>query len=187
MQLTIPGNIWRKIMQYAQLASPREVTGIGLVELDPKTDDHYIVKEVFLPQQSANEVFSEFSETGLHDIITDVIANDISNATKLRFRWHSHGKNDVFFSTIDNADIEKWKSDWVFNLVVNAEGKYCVRFDQMRPIRIRNHPVELHINYLDGSDSMAAVQELRRKVTFTKLPNPIPPKGGGILDYKGLF
>lgn len=187
MQLTIPSNIWRRIMQYAQLASPKEITGIGLVELDPKTDDHYIVKDVFLPQQSANEVFSKFSETGLHDIITDVFTNDISDVTKLRFRWHSHGENNVFFSATDNADIEKWESDWVFNLVVNAKGEHCARFDQMRPTRVRYHPVELRIDYLDGPDRTAAEQELQRKVTFTQLPNPISPKGGGKLGYKGLF
>lgn len=168
MQLTVPFSLWRKIMQYAQLSSPREVTGIGLVELDPKTDDHYVVKEVYLPQQRVSEVYSEFTETGLHDVISDVIANDIDNATRLRFRWHSHGKSKVLFSAIDNDDIERWESDWVFNLVVNERGDYCIRFDQLRPIRIRNHPVELHIDYLDGADTMAIVTELSRKVTPIK-------------------
>lgn len=186
MQLTVPFNLWRKIMQYAQLSSPKEVTGIGLVELDPKTDDHYVVREIYLPQQRASEVYSEFTETGLHDVISDVIADNIDNATKLRFRWHSHGKSRVFFSAIDNDDIERWESDWVFNLVVNERGDYCIRFDQLRPIRIRNHPVKLHIDYLDGADSMTTAAELLRKVTPIKLSNPIP-KGGGKRDYEGLF
>ena len=186
MQLTIPLSIWQKIMLYAKCSLPNEVTGIGLVELEPKTDDHYRVTKIFLPKQSVNPVFSQFSETGLNEIISDVIAEDVQDAVKLRFRWHSHGNSKVFYSDIDNADIEKCESDWVFNLIVNARGDYCIRFDQLRPIRIRNHPVKLVIDYLDGADIMPIMKDLALNVTVRQLPN-LALKGGDKNGTEGLF
>ena len=186
MQLTIPFGVWQNIMLYANCSLPNEVTGIGLVELKPNTDDHYRVTEIFLPKQSVNPVFSQFDKTGLNEIISDVIAEDISNAVKLRFRWHSHGNGKVFFSEKDNADIEKCESDWVFNLIVNARGNCCVRFDQLRPIRIRNHPVKLVIDYLDGADIMSITKDLALNVTVRQLPN-LALEGGDENGTEGLF
>jgi len=171
MVLQIPFEIWRKLRYYTELSSPNEVTGIGTVAvLDAENLE---VTEVFLPRQLTSPAYCEFKEGELNGIIGDLIEQSPERAGQLRFRWHSHGQSDVFWSQKDEQDIASWDASWVVNLVMNVQGKHLCRLDYFQPLRVRNYPVELRVKYPDDFGVRAVcAQELSAKLTLVKLPVP---------------
>lgn len=182
MDLNIKAKLWQQMMNYAQLSLPNEVTGIGLIEHTEGSDQLY-VREIFLPNQEVNPVFSQFSETGLHEIITDLIPDRIDDVEKLKFRWHSHGTGGVFFSGQDKADIEAWDGDWVVNVIINARGEWTARMDIFRPFRLENYPINLVIDYTDDEITPKLEAELKQKVSLLPLPPQKPLMKGGENQY----
>lgn len=148
MVLHVPLEIWQQMLYYANSALPNEVTGIGTISV--VSQDELEVTKIFLPHQHVSPVYSEFDEGEVNDIMTDLIATDIYQGTDLRFRWHSHGLGSVFWSNIDEADIEKWQSDWVVNLVINVKTQFLARFDLFTPFRIVNYPLEVQIDFCNN-------------------------------------
>ena len=164
MNLHIPISIWQKLRLYAELSLPNEVTGIGTISvLDP---NNLLVTETFLPRQETSPGFCEFADGELNQIIHDLIERDPeSGASRLRFRWHSHGLGGVFWSPHDESDIESWEASWVVNLVMNVYGECLTRLDCFEPLRIREHPIKLCIDYPEDPALRAACsQELREKL-----------------------
>ncbi len=168
MKLVIPIKIWIQMMNYAEICLPNEVTGNGIIELNRGLDT-FRVREIFLPTQSVEPAFSQFGETGLHEIITDLIEEGRKDdVEKLKFRWHSHGMGAVFFSGVDVMDIRSETSDYVVNLVINGRGERLARLDMKRPFRIENIPLEVVFDYFDSRLTKKCRDEMAKKVTIIK-------------------
>lgn len=168
MRLIIPAKIWMEMMNYALLCSPNEVTGNGLIEFDDEAGA-LKVKEIFVPTQSVEPAFSQFSETGLHEIIMDLIEHGRADDVEaLRFRWHSHGLGPVFFSSVDVADIRTEICDWVVNLVINRQGERLARLDLRKPLPIEAIPLEVEIDYYDKRVAGKCRKMIEKKVTVIK-------------------
>lgn len=168
MTLHIPVEIWQRLQHYTELCSPNEVTGIGtVVVLDP---ENLLVTETFLPRQTTSPAACEFKEGELNEIIYGLLEKDADRTGQLRFRWHSHGLSEVFWSQKDERDIEAWEASWVVNLVMNARGEYLLRLDYFSPLRIRNYAIGLQIDYPDSSTLRAqCAAELREKLSFANI------------------
>lgn len=186
MTLHIPFMIWQKLRLYTELSLPNEVTGIGTVQVvDP---EHLLVTEIFLPYHKTSPGDCEFADGELNQIMYDLIERDPEHgASELRFRWHSHGYGNVFWSGKDENDINDWDASWVVNLVMNARGEYLARLDYFEPLRIREHPVTLQIDYPEELAIRAACQqELQQKQSVI-----LPPVFGQLLKKEvssdGLF
>ncbi len=163
--LCIPLAIWQRLRMYVELSAPHEVTGIGtLMLLDA---ENFYVKEVFLPRQTASQVDCEFQEGELNEIIYELMQGNPSRVEQLRFRWHSHGYSQVFWSQKDEQDIAAWESPWVVNLVMNAQNERLARLDLFSPLRIRNYPLKVEIVIPeDAKLHNECAEELERKVAF---------------------
>ena len=181
MKLNLPCNIWHEMMALAQLSDLYEITGMGLIELEPDRKT-FRVKKLYLPRQAVSNVSVETEEAAVNEVVTDVISENIEDAEKLRFRWHSHGAGSVFFSSIDEKDIDNWSADWVVNLVINNKGEHIARFDMFEPIRVENHPVEVVVDYLDGINLTPLRRQLAEKVRRRALTRH--KKGGDNLAAK---
>lgn len=190
MVLQIPLPIWQQMWSYANYCLPHEVTGIGTLEqLNNQT---LRVTEIFLPYQHTNPGYSEFDEGELGNIITDLIATQPERVTDLRFRWHSHGLGQTFWSSTDEKDIASWESSWVANLVINAKGGHLARFDLFEPFRISNIPLTVEIDYRTD-DALAAKyrEDVASKVKVMPIDQNMPfdPRKrplGGIFGYERL-
>ncbi|MCL2444736.1 Mov34/MPN/PAD-1 family protein [Candidatus Saccharibacteria bacterium] len=148
LDLVIPLKIWQEILYCTKLCDPNEVTGIGILRLKRVDKETLKVERLFLPEQKVSRGLSTFDETALHGIIVDLADEGKGDDIEwLRFRWHSHGRGDVYFSTIDEEDIDNWAGDWVINLVVNVYGEHVARLDMFEPLRIRQYPVRVIIDY----------------------------------------
>ena len=186
MKLIVPMKIWEEIAYCTELCLPNEVTGAGVVRvLDEST---VRVERLFLPKQKVSPGLSTFSETGMHEIVTDLLIEGEGDEEWLRFRWHSHGRGGVYFSSIDEEDISKWPGDWVINMVVNAKGERRARLNAfMGGIRIVDHPVEIVVDVpVDDELWGACAQNVAAKVTTPGVQLPKKLEGGGA-DGVGLL
>lgn len=173
MILRIPVKIWQQMHCFAQLCSPDEVTGTGL--LKKISNSELVVEKIFLPNQTVSTGESDFTETGMHEIITDLIMAGTPEKTEwLKFRWHSHAKYDCFFSKKDLDDIAEYSGDWVVNLVINEAGDHMVRLDMFEPLQIFDVPIRVIVDYKIGKALRERCQaEIDEKVTSAK-------SGGGV-------
>lgn len=169
MKLLIPEAIRHQIIRYVEETAPYEVTGIGTITVDQKAES-FQVSEIFLPQQKVSLSHCSFTPNALHKIIFDIVKDNPARAGDLRFRWHSHGEGKVFWSTIDEADIDNTDSDWTVNLVVNRQHDMLARLDLFQPFRLRNLPLTV-IN-LEEIDSQIIAQchaEAAEKIHYVPL------------------
>lgn len=170
MVLHFPLSVWQQMREYVNASLPNEVTGIGAIRiLNPHEAK---VTHIFLPQQSVSAGYSQFAKGELGRIISNFVGNNPACAGNLCFRWHSHAHGGVFWSSIDEQDINGWKGNHVFNLVTNAKGEVLIRLDCFKPFRITLSDVKLKVDYPELN------AELRQKYAnevLTKV-HPIPPK-----------
>ncbi len=163
MTLHLPLHIWQQLNYFVQLNLPQEITGAGTITLLDR--ESFCVDQLFLPQQIVSPVYCEFAEGALNDLIFDLIEDNPSRVKDLRFRWHSHAKGEVFWSNIDERDIEHWEASWAVNLVLNARQDYLARLDIYDPFRVVNIPLDVVIDYPDDPDLLSHCRAaLRQKV-----------------------
>lgn len=175
MVLHLPLPIWQQIQCYVESCLPNEVTGIGAIHIiDPNTVE---VTELFLPAQSVDAAYSQFDNGELGRIISKFVGNNPAHAGNLCFRWHSHGHSKVFWSGVDQTDIDRWKGNYVFNLVTNAAGDMLARLDYFKPLRVNNIPVTVQVDYpqLDANLQAQYRAEIAEKVKI--IPPKIPTTG----------
>lgn len=165
------------MQEYVTASLPNEVTGIGAIRiLNP---NEVKVTEIFLPQQSVSAGYSQFAKGELGRIISKFVGNNPACAGNLCFRWHSHAYSGVFWSSIDENDINSWKGDYVFNLVTNAKGDVLLRLDCFKPFRITIPDIKLQIDYPELSKKLKQkyMDEIATKVKV------IPPQPQPELDF----
>lgn len=171
MNLHIPIKLWQRMHYYANICAPNEVTGIGTIRASPNLTELQVT-EIFLPQQHANNSFCQFDEGALNAVIYDLICQDPERSQELRFRWHSHGESPTFYSATDLRDIETWESDWVVNMIINVHQDYVARLDLFAPLRVRDIPLDLIIDYPDDpvlySQCVAETQKMVQFYPFAK-------------------
>ncbi len=178
--LHIPIQIWQRIRYYIDACAPREVTGIGTIEVVTSTE--LCVTEIFLPNQCSNAGYCECDDEALNGIIFNLVEDNPAEAGKLRFRWHSHANGQCFWSTTDQNDINNWQSEWVVNLVSNVKGDILARLDIFEPFRVANIPLETIIEFPESEELRAqCFAEAKQKVRAIPNPSVLPDGKGGIL------
>ncbi len=150
--------------EYVTASLPNEVTGIGAINI--MSPNEITVTEIFLPHQKVNSNYSEFTKGELGRIVSNKIRNNPADAGNLCFRWHSHAHSRVFWSTIDEDDINSWKGNYVFNLVTNANGDNLIRLDFFQPFRVTIPDIKLQIDYPELSPELRKqyIAEVNAKV-----------------------
>ena len=173
MILHFSWELWQRLREYVIASLPNEVTGIGAIEVINSREVK--VTDIFLPQQKVNAGYSQFTKGELGMIISNFVRNNPARAGDLCFRWHSHAYGNVFWSAIDESDIDSWKGDYVFNLFTNAKGDVLIRLDIFKPLRVTIPEVKLVVDYpeLDDELRQSYIDEVQDKVI--PLP-PEPPK-----------
>ena len=196
-RLIIDIELYQYMMVLAKQSAPNEILGIGMMtkrEFGYITE--FIVEEVFVPRQEVAPGYCTFAENAQNEIMNEILERGDSTEM-LRFRWHSHGDGEVFFSPIDENDIDKCDSDYVVNLVVNARCDKVARLDILDPVRVRNIPLEVVI---DAGDDKELVEECKEEIlkNCRLLPEkvfaprkkkknlPILPRGGVTFVETGL-
>jgi hypothetical protein len=114
MKVLIKRDVYRKIMYWVN-KSKFEVSGLGILSLDAKTNTFTVEDAILLKQENS------FTHTDIEPEHVAKAMFELRNAPgMLNFWWHSHVDMDVFWSSTDKDTIEKigaggWFLSTVFN------------------------------------------------------------------------
>lgn len=164
--LTIEAEPYIEMMQYAHEFSPKECSGVGLVERIDYTDDSVVfnVKKVYLPLQKNTSVATDISDEELNKLNTQLV-EDGEDTRLLKFHWHSHVDMSVFHSGTDTDNYDEMKTgDYAISLVVNKRYEMLGSVHLYEPLRINVLDVEvLPPEDIDLSEYVLP-KDLRKKI-----------------------
>ena len=138
--------------------APGEIMGFGKIK---QIGNDFLISELVLIEQEASGASAEFDTDIIVQWMTDLIDAG-GNPGDYRCWWHSHANFDTFWSGTDNATIDSFHSQWLISLVGNKEGKYRVRIDLYKPIRLTFDKLELQVQ---KPKSMRLNREIKKEVT----------------------
>lgn len=144
----ISTDAWRRMWAYVD-EYPLEIGGLGEAHL--RGTDIYIPKIVLLPKTTGTLINTDATE-GAADLVYQMIQAD-EDPSVLRFWWHSHGPQQVYWSGDDIETIRSW-GDEQASLFVSCVMNHAHEYKLMVTIF---HPV------------MMAIDELR----FEVVPEPL--------------
>lgn len=152
----------RQKLKYFTNAAKGEVSGIGFATLlkdEAGKTIGFLVKDIFLVQQSATSSHSELDETALHKKIYELTEQGADMST-VRVWWHSHNTMNCFWSRTDDATIEALSnSGFTVSLLANKRGETLTRVDLYDPCRVTYDGIDLRMDVLDNPELYAACKK----------------------------
>jgi hypothetical protein len=154
---------WEMLWLYIKLAEG-EVGGLGSVV---PVDDGFLMTECFLIDQQATDVDTMLEPEALSRFLVDYATQD-KDPGELRLWWHSHAREQVFWSMDDEHTIDNFGGELLVALVGNFAGKFLARMDRFEP----KHETEGWLDVippttppaLEGAAAAAAKADLQRCV-----------------------
>ena len=107
-----------------------EVGWLGTV--DKINDNHYVVKDIFLPKQDVNGGTCELNDEGLFELYEQLTnSGREDDLDKIRFWGHSHGNGGVSPSGQDEEqaiEMLKNNTDYLIRAIANKSGKMAISY-----------------------------------------------------------
>ena len=133
--LTISWLAWSKIWKLTENNKENgkfyECTSLGI--MDPK--DPCRLLDIFIPEQENTGSSTEVDDDDQMTWLAECVAKGIDPG-QLVFWHHSHADMDVFWSSTDITNINRYDGDNIqWSMVTNANGKYKIRADLFSPLR----------------------------------------------------
>jgi len=130
MNLRFTPRAWEKLCLYIRLAEG-EVGGLGSVV--PERDG-FLMVDCFLIDQQATDVDTMLDPEALSRFLVGYAAGG-DDPSDLRLWWHSHAREQVFWSMDDEHTIDNFGGELLVALVGNFAGKFLARMDRFEPKR----------------------------------------------------
>jgi hypothetical protein len=130
MNLRLTDRAWEKLWLYIHLAEG-EVG--GLASVTPQ-DDGFMMSDCYLIDQRATDVDTMLEPEALSRFLVDYAAAG-KDPGELRLWWHSHAREQVFWSMDDEHTIDNFGGELLVALVGNFAGKFLARMDRFEPAR----------------------------------------------------
>lgn len=134
--LYVTSSDYDRMVVYAQMASPQEVNGYGLV--DQVARDQFMVchGSIFITDQVVTPASANTTAVG-----NAYAGNRADEAGKtLGMQWHSHGGGSAYHSPTDMKTADSYGKvgtiNWMIWVVTNDRGDVVARLEQYKPIRI---------------------------------------------------
>jgi len=140
IKLEIDDDVFKKIMYWID-KSEFEVSGLGKIEFDEKTNTARVIDAILLPQKNTSTT-------------TDIDGAAVGKAMfllkdtpgELKWWWHSHVNMDTFWSGTDrNTIMELGSGGWFLATVFNKSRKMLSAYCQAKPLRLLISGVETSI------------------------------------------
>ena len=178
MKLIIPLKSYVKMIQYCN-AVESEISGLADVEYDEK-GENFVMGEVYLIKQTATEGTVDLIDESVHSFMFERIKQGAKRTP--RIWWHSHYNFQTFFSSTDEATIQRLKTDtFIIAICANQMGDLHAKAIISSPIPkiIENLEIEIqpkHIKIFKPSEEIeedvkSKVQKETPESLATKLGN----------------
>ncbi len=143
-RLRIDSEAFARLHAYVEAAAG-EITLLGSAEYDPVRGELWI-RHLLLPEQRCTATSTIVDEKALSQVLLEAARQGVL----LNVWLHSHADMPVFFSAIDEQNIETAfpQSPYVVSLVVNRKGAMRARLTQFSPIglEIDDLPVAVSVS-----------------------------------------
>ena len=186
----IHANAWSKIKNWVKLASPDEVSALGLI--DELRDDNnsiigFLISEVFLLDQTCNVVETSIDDEAVSKLMVDLSDNG-HDLSKLKCWIHSHGKMGVFWSKTDDECCQQLSNNsYTVSIVTNLKGEILCRLDIYNPVHVTIDEIPVQIYYPE-EDSLSewCKEEFERKVKKEPLVVRNTKRKGKVTEFGTL-
>ena len=188
--IMIHANAWSKIKNWVKLASPDEVSALGLVDELRDNDNSiigFLISEVFLLDQTCNIVETTISDEAISKLMVDLSDNG-HDLSALKCWIHSHGKMGVFWSNTDDECCGKLSNNsYTISIVTNLRGDILCRLDIYNPVHVTLDEIPVQVYYPE-EDSLSewCKEEFERKVKKEPLVVRKTKRKGKVAEFGTL-
>lgn len=126
-RLSFAPEVWRKIYLFTTQC-PVEISGLGMVEPAGPTGEDFRISELFLVTQDVTDIQTRLDQEEVSLLVSRLV-DEGRDPTNLRFWWHSHAREEVFWSGEDEDTIEKFANDWMISMETNHRMRTLCRLD----------------------------------------------------------
>jgi hypothetical protein len=126
-RLSFAPEVWRKLFLFTTLC-PVEISGLGMVEPDGPTGEDFKVTELFMVTQDVTDIQTRMDQEEVSLLVSRLV-DEGRDPANLRLWWHSHAREEVFWSGEDEETIEHFANDWMISLETNHRMRTLSRLD----------------------------------------------------------
>lgn len=142
---------------------PEEISGLGEVR---KIGDSFLIERVHLLEQVVSAASTDLDQGDVSNFMVDAIRRGI-DTEKIKLWWHSHVNGSCFWSSVDDATMDRFQNGWMLAIVGNKHGEYKARLDLYEPLRLTIDEVPIQIyNEMDRALVAPVKAEIKKKVTI---------------------
>jgi hypothetical protein len=123
-RLSFAPEVWRKLYLFTTQC-PVEISGLGMVE--PDGDDFKLV-DLILVTQDVTDIQTRLDQEEVSLLVSRLV-DEGRDPSQLRLWWHSHAREEVFWSGEDEETIEHFANDWMISLETNHRMRTLCRLD----------------------------------------------------------
>lgn len=126
--LSFTPDAWRQLVLYTTLC-PFEIGGLGRLET---IGEDFRLTDIHLVDQDVNDIVTRLDGASVSRLIGDMVDGGEDPAT-LRVWWHSHAREENFWSGEDEQTIAAFQNELMVSLVTNHELRMLARLDRYAP------------------------------------------------------
>lgn len=145
IKITMDLIAWQKLRVWTDLAKG-EVSALGTVEtiIDDNTGqiEELRITDFFLVKQECSSSDTELDPEAVSHLMME------HDPGKLRCWAHSHGTMDIFWSHVDEKNIDGLSNgEWLLSIVVNKNQESLMRLDLFHPTHLFMDDIPWSVNY----------------------------------------
>lgn len=160
-QLKISIDAYKKMKAYADISSPKEIGGLGIIS---SKDRIFVLEDVVIVEQTVDSAECELQADSIAAYIEEMMENG-GDPSKIRCWWHSHATMKAFWSGTDQDTITKWGSNDLIAVVVNVSGDIEACYMCKSPAMVVN--MDVSIDWGLSEDQMNKIrEEVKKKCTY---------------------
>lgn len=163
-RIRIDSEVFARMHAYVEAATG-EITLLGSGEYDPARGELWI-RHLLMPEQTCTPTSTVVDEEALAQVLLEATQQGVS----LNVWLHSHAHMPVFFSAIDEQNIETAfpQSPYVVSLVVNRKGEMRARLTQFSPMGLEIDDLPIAVG-VSAEVEVAIREEVQQKLHLDEI------------------
>lgn len=120
--------VWRKLVLFTTQC-PVEISGLGMIEPD---GEDFRVTALHLVKQDVTDIQTRLDQEEVSLLVARLV-DEGQDPSGLKLWWHSHAREEVFWSGEDEETITFFQNEWMLALETNHKMRTLARLDHYDP------------------------------------------------------
>ena len=127
-RLSFVPEVWRKLVLFTTQC-PVEISGLGMIEPD---GEDFRVTALHLVTQDVTDIQTRLDQEEVSLLVARLV-DEGEDPSQLKLWWHSHAREEVFWSGEDEETITHFQNEWMLALETNHKMRTLARLDHYDP------------------------------------------------------